>query len=480
MNPIKTIKNQIYFLQLENYNLKRYLRLFPEKIWLPGFKPRQPLVWTDKLKLVVLGSISLQTLSAGFLAFGLAPWPVSLIVFLILLTFFSFFHFVFLALSVFSVSPVDYLAKARVIKNAEDKIWSLKNLKVIGVTGSYGKTTMKEILATVLEEKFKVLKTPENINTPVGVGRLILSDLTEETEVFIVEMGAYDKGDIKALTGLVHPKIGILTGINEAHLERFGSLENTIATKFEIIEGADPHGTVVLNADNQLIAESYKRYVQLRKVYFTSSANNPLCPWQIKDKKFSNGELGFSFTLQNGSQKIGPIHIPFLSEYIFGAVIAAAEVALELGLTPAEVKNGLSKIKPAPHRLNPVRSESGILVIDDSYNGNPDGAREAIKTLARFKKERKIFVTPGLVEMGERTEPVHQELGRLLAKVADLVVLIKTKATEFIAQGLTEQGFRPDAIMWFETTEEAYSSLVNILKAGDVVLFQNDWPDNYR
>ncbi|HEY4498244.1 MAG TPA: Mur ligase family protein, partial [Candidatus Paceibacterota bacterium] len=218
MNPIRAIKNQIYFLQLENYNLKRYLRLFPEKIWLPGFKPRQPLVWTDKLKLVVLGSISLQTLSAGFLAFGLAPWPISLLVFLIFLTFFSFFHFVFLALSVFSVSPVDYLAKARVIKKAEDRIWSLKNLKVIGITGSYGKTTMKEVLATVLEEKFKVLKTPENINTPVGIGRVILSDLTEETEVFIVEMGAYDRGDIKALTDLVHPKIGILTGINEAHL----------------------------------------------------------------------------------------------------------------------------------------------------------------------------------------------------------------------------------------------------------------------
>ncbi|MBI2010931.1 MAG: UDP-N-acetylmuramoyl-tripeptide--D-alanyl-D-alanine ligase [Candidatus Colwellbacteria bacterium] len=479
MNPLRAIKNQIYFLQLENYNVKRYLRLFPEKIWLPGFRPRQPIIWTDKLKLITFGSLFLQALTSGLLAFLIFPWPVSLFIFLILFILLSYFHFIFLSLWILSY-PIDYFGKSQIIKKAEHKIWTLKNLKVIGITGSYGKTTMKEVLAAVLEEKFKVLKTPENINTPVGIGRLILSDLTEETDVFIVEMGAYERGDIKKLTDLVHPKISILTGINEAHLERFGSIENTIATKFELIDGTDPQGDVVLNADDKLVVENYKRHTQLRNVHFISSTNNPLCRHKVVDKKFLANGAGISFSLETHGKKMGPFKIPFLSEYIFGPVVAAVGVAHKLGLTPAEIKNGIAKIKPVPHRLNPIRNESGILVIDDSYNGNPDGAREAIKALARFKKERKIFVTPGLVEMGERTESVHKEIGQALAKVADLVILIRTEAARFIAQGLTEQGFKPDDIMWFESTEEAYSSLTNILKAGDVVLFQNDWPDNYR
>ena len=261
-----------------------------------------------------------------------------------------------------------------------------------------------------------------------------------------MEMGAYRRGEIKALCEIATPDIAVLTGINEAHLERFGSIENTIKAKFEIVENAKSDALIVLNNDNFFVRENYKFHLGTRGVDFY---------------KATERQLDYPA-------------VPLLGEYIWGTINACVIIAKKLGMNDQEILRGIAKIKPVPHRLEKIENPNGITIIDDSYNGNPDGVKEAIKVLGKFEGRRKIYITPGLVEAGERIKTVHNSIGESLNPVADLVILIKNSVTPFIAEKLD-----PKKVIWFESAQEAHASLPNILKSGDVILFQNDWPDNY-
>jgi len=343
---------------------------------------------------------------------------------------------------------------------------------------------MKEVLAAILGEKFKILKTPESVNTPIGISRLILNNLDRSIQVFIVEMGAYQRGDIKKLCEIARPDIAVLTGINEAHLERFGSLENTIQAKFEIVENAREGALVLLNGEDERVKGNYQRFVGEKRAvfYFSNTPHLAGLP---------------AHPLPQGERD--KLNIPLLGEYIWGVLNACGIMAKELGMTEDEIRRGIQNIQSIPHRLQLIENRAaGITVVDDSYNGNPDGVREAIKALSRFEGRRKIYITPGLVEMGERTREIHNEIGKQLALVADIVILIKNSVTPFIEEGIinlvptlssqpppkasagTARGEGGKSkIIWFDSAEAAHNSLTNILKPGDVILFQNDWPDNY-
>ncbi|MEK7523220.1 MAG: cyanophycin synthetase, partial [Patescibacteria group bacterium] len=174
------------------------------------------------------------------------------------------------------------------------------------------------------------------------------------------------------------------------------------------------------------------------------------------------------------------IFFPVLGQYNLDKVDGVIYLAKKFGLNHQEIEAGLKKIKTPAHRLQPILNrEKNILIIDDSYNGNPDGVEEAIKTLSLFKKRRKIFITPGLVEMGNKSREVHQRIGERLNDVVDLVILVKNSVTPDIEEGLIKAGFNDKNIVWFNSMMEAQNNLGNILNSGDVVLFQNDWPDNY-
>lgn len=472
-HPFKTIKYQFYLFQLENYDLPRYWRLIRRTFGFPRrTAPRKKSVWTAKAIILFIVALLFQLFIAVSIASVFASSTVQILVGVILFTVFCFYFFIFLILATILLWPIDYILKRIIIFAAQRKIGKFSNLKIIGITGSYGKTTMKEILSQVLGQDGKILKTPENINTPLGIGRFILKELRSETEVFIVEMGAYKRGDIKELCDLVHPDIAILTGINESHLERFRSLENTIRAKFEIVENAKPAALVVLNADDKLVMENYKNYTSNKKALFYSST---------KSSFFEDGS-GIEFEIKlRGSGGELPLYfrIPLLGEYIVGMVMGCILIAEELGLSQDKIKQGILQIKPIPHRLEPIFNPNDILVIDDSYNGNPDGVDEAIRVLGKFKNRRKIYVTPGLVEMGRKTQEIHWEIGKKLSQVADFVILIKNSASPFIADGLLQSGYSQDKIIWFDSAVAAYNSMAQILKPRDVVLFQNDWPDNY-
>ncbi|HPC30959.1 MAG TPA: UDP-N-acetylmuramoyl-tripeptide--D-alanyl-D-alanine ligase [Candidatus Paceibacterota bacterium] len=461
----------LYFLQLENYQLKRFYQVYFKKASTLE-KPRQKLVLTLKIKVLILVSAIIILLAGVLFAYKFSVcWGIAASFILVLC-----FPFI-LGLSVIILLPLDILIKKLNIFQAQQKIKRLKNLKIVGITGSYGKTSFKEISAAILGTKYKVVYTPENKNTPLGVSQVILKNLKPETEIFVAEMSAWQKGDIKILSRIAPPGIAVLTGINESHLERFKTIENTINTKFEIVKYSKENALVVLNADNDYIIKNYKKYVGNKKVIFFGKENEEFLNYKIKEIIFNENTLKQTFILELEG-KTYQFEIPFLGEYAVAMTIGAILIAKYLNLNETEIKIGLSLLKPIEHRLQPILRDD-ILIIDDSYNGNPNGAREAIKVLSRFKKRRKIYVTPGLVEIGKRSYEIHKEIGKLLAPVADLVILIKNSVTDFIVAGLKESGFNSEQIIIYNTPFELEENIKKIIRANDVVLFQNDWPDNY-
>jgi len=482
LSPLKIIEYQLYLLQLENYNLRRFWHVFLKN----GFsvrKMRQELVWTNKLKLmaVLVGVIALLIIIGLGSAVYLLTNSVLITVIdaLINLYILSIIFGVLAIIAVIIISPLDFILKQKVTNAAKKKINKHKNLIIIGITGSYGKTTMKEVLSEVLTQKYKVLKTDENKNTPLGISRLILDELDDETEIFIAEMGAYNKGDIKKLCNIIKPGIAILTGINESHLERFGSMENTVDAKFEIIRYAKENAQVILNADDKRVMDNYEKYLDNRTVAFYSAENNNRCEYKIVNKQFLADGDGQQADILNSQQDIGNIKTSFLGEYIFGDIIASIIVARKFDLPIEKIRHGIARIKPIEHRLQKIIGTTGVTVIDDSYNGNSDGVREAIKVLAKFKNKRKIYITPGLVESGDKIKEIHYNIGKQLSEVVDKVILIKNSATPHIEQGLLENGFEKEDIIFFDSANQAHAEIKNITQAGDVVLFQNDWTDNY-
>ena len=480
---IKRITYQLYLLQLDNYNLKRYLTLLPKALFSPKKERRQKLVWTPKL-LALTNLAFLLIAPASFfyvILFGIEKNAFSIFIFAVFLALCIFFYPIFLIASALLLRLPETAIKKRIVARATARMKKFPNLKVIGIAGSYGKTTMKEAISAVLGEKYRVLKTPDNINTPLGIAELIQTKLDDSIQIFIVEMGEYERGDIDEICKMVRPEIGIITGINEAHLERMGSLENTVKTIFELAENISKEGKIFLNADDELIAKNYGSYTNEKEMIFYSAFNADLCKLKAERINFNENGSGYDFEVEAeaSGESFGEFHISLLGEYAIGMAIAGILIGQEFNMDIADIKAGIWKIKPSKHRLELVPTTNGVTVIDDSYNGNPAGALAAMEVLSKFKGRRKIYVTPGLVEMGPASERVHTELGRRLGRVADIAIFIKNSVARYIMKGLESSGFDIKNAIVFESAVEAHARLVDILKPGDVVIFQNDWPDNY-
>ena len=435
INPFAYFYYHLYLLQLEEYDIARFLRTIWHTKGVPRAQLRKKLVWTNKMIFIAAVTSGLILVSAYMFSF--------------LLLFAFYISYIPLIVVVLLLTPLDLSLKKGRVNKAKKLLSRYPNLKTIGIAGSYGKTTMKEAVSTVLEQKFIVVKTPENVNTPLGIAELILKKVNEKTEVLVVEMGEYKRGDIKDICSLVKPQIGIITGINEAHLERMGNLSNTVSAIFELAQNMDKDGFLALNDDCELIHNNYKKYVAHQQIALYSSHD---------ESNLKSGLLG---------------------RYAAGVLSATAAVAKKLGLSDEQIKMGASLIKPLPHRLEPIAGARGVLVIDDSYNGNSEGVKEAIYLLSTYGGRRKVYVTPGLVEAGGLISKVHKEIGRELSSVADIVVLIENSVTPFIAEGLIENGFKKENIRWYKSSESAHADMAHIVEPNDVVLFQNDWPDNY-
>lgn len=462
-NPIRFFYFHLLLLQLEEYDFARFIIAVVNTKGIPPRRDfRKPLKYTLKIKLITALSSLLILFIAFFISKFFSNNPYKMIALVLSFALGLYISYIFLIIISILILPIDTFVKELLIFFAKNKIKKLKNLKIIGVAGSYGKTGMKDLITTVLGEKYHVVKTPESVNTPVGIARVILKNVSPKTEILIIEMGEYYPGDIKNICQIATPQIGVITGINEAHLERLRSIDNSVRTIFELAQNMKPDGLLIMNGQDKNIKNNYKKFTNKQDVYF----------YQAKEKtEFNEDAPGYIYE---------KIFFPFLGQFNLDKIDGAIYLAKKLGLTTQEIESGLKKIKTPAHRLQPILNrEKNILVIDDSYNGNPDGVEEAIKTLSLFKKRRKIFVSPGLVEIGVKSGEIHRRIGKRLNDVVDLVVLVKNSATPEIKKGLIKSGFDKNNILWFNSMMEVQNNLGNILRSGDVVLFQNDWPDNY-
>jgi len=306
------------------------------------------------------------------------------------------------SLIVLIFQPLAVLQRNRIIKKAKIKRGQFKNLLVVGITGSYGKTSTKEFLAAILSEKFKILKTKEHQNSEVGVSLCILNDLRPEYEIFICEMGAYSRGGIKLLCGIAKPKIGIITGINEQHMATFGSQKNIIKTKYELIESLPEDGMAFFNAKNKYCLELYNKTLRLRS-------------GQAQFKKFLYGE--------NAEFPGG--------ENIFGAMA----VAKELGMGEEEISRAASKIENKIGGIRVKKGINGINVIDATYSANPDGVIANLEYMKNNFSGRKIIVMPCLIELGKASKEVHRRIGNKIGEVCDLAIITTKDSFKEIKEG---------------------------------------------
>jgi UDP-N-acetylmuramoyl-tripeptide--D-alanyl-D-alanine ligase len=374
------------------------------------------------------------------------------------------------------IYPVEKTINARYFRAAREKIKKLK-IKVIGITGSYGKTSTKYILQKILSQKFNTLMTPDSYNTPMGICKVINGQLKPEHEVFIVEMGAYKKGEIKELCDLTQPEIGILTAVGPQHLERFKSIENTAKTKYELIESLPQNGVAVFNNDNE-ICSGLADKTKIKVVRYGIDKSDDRV--NLTAKNIQNTSSGLVFTVEDSSGEAAQFKTKLLGKNNVYNILAATAVALECGMTLDEVSRAVRMLEPIPHRLQLMPGSGDVTVIDDGFNANPVGAKAALEVLGSFEDGRKVLITPGMVELGEMEFKENKTFGAEAAKLCDFVILVGPTRTKPILEGLREAGFPEEKIIIAKSLAEASERMREIVKAGDVVLFENDLPDTYN
>lgn len=434
---------------------------------------KKPLVYTARAKRVFGLSISLLIGCAALLLFvsRTSPWRIALLLF-------SEITVINLILANLLIYPLERTINAGYLLSARRRIKKFQP-KVIGITGSYGKTSTKYILHEMLSQKFKTLMTPDSYNTPMGICKVIRGNLTAEHEVFVVEMGAYKRGDIKELCNLASPQIGILTAVGPQHLERFRSVENIAKTKYELIESLPPGGLAVFNADNEICAELAEKRASggnpVRRYATEPRAETP----ELFATDIQHTDEGLAFTLQT-ALGTAEVRTRLLGRHNVSNILAATAVAMECGMTLPEIQAAIANVEPVPHRLQLTAGDGKVTIIDDSFNANPVGAKAALEVLTEISGGKKVLVTPGMVELGEQEYEENRRFGERAADVCDLVILVGPRRTTPILDGLKAADYPSQQIIVALNLEEVKHHLATQVQPGDVVLFENDLPDNYN
>ena len=439
---------------------------------------KKPLVYTARAKRVF--GLSICLLAASATAFALAakmsPWRVAILLF-------SEIAVINLTVANLIIYPLERTINEMYLLSARRRIKTLQP-RVIGITGSYGKTSTKYILHQILSQKFNTLMTPDSYNTPMGICKVIRGELNAEHEIFIVEMGAYKRGDIRELCNLASPEIGILTAVGPQHLERFKSIENIAQTKYELIESLPSDGLAVFNCDNEICAGlSDKREQDGNPV--RRYATEPFSVDSVSDKadltaaNIRHTPEGLAFTVHT-NVGTSEIQTRLLGRHNVSNILAAIAVAIECGMTLEEIQKAIVNVEPVPHRLQLTSGVGNVTIIDDSFNSNPVGAKAALEVLTEIGDGKKVLVTPGMVELGEREYEENRRLGEQAAEVCDLVILVGPTRTTPILEGLKAAEYPSQQIIVVLNLEEVKQHLATQVQAGDVVLFENDLPDNYN
>ncbi len=435
---------------------------------------KKKLVVTARVKRLIVTLTILHLLPLIVMIWNLENMTTVWIV-LLIETLMLYFNRIVVFIAMLINMPIEKLVYYHYKRLAQKKMKDMTNLKIIGITGSYGKTSSKNILAEILNIKYNALPTPKNLNTFNGLIMTVNNHMDKFTDIFIAEMGAYVRGEIARLCKLVKPKYGILTTIGTAHLESFGSQENIQKGKFELIESLPPDGFGVLNGDDPLQV-SYQRKNKVRVIWI--GIENKDVDVRAENIKCSAKGTSFDVVWKDDKKKY-PFQTKLLGKHNVYNILSAIACGKEFGIEIEELQKAVLKVQPIEHRLE-LKKLGNFYQIDDAYNSNPVGAKNACEILGMMPG-MKIMVTPGMIELGEKEEELNEKFGEQIAEVADLAILIGEKKTEPIKEGLLKKGFDKEKIIIFNDVRDAYPFIMEKAYENEVyALFENDLPDTFN
>ena len=444
----------VYFIDIKYY------------LYLKRNNSKKKLVYTKRVKRLVGTEVILNIgISVGVYCFGGLSYTVGSIGVLILVQ-----PFILLLVNILN-KPIELFITNYFINDAKKKLKKVPNLTTVGVTGSYGKTSVKYYLHTLLKEKYHVLITPESYNTPMGVVKTIRESLKSTHEIFVCEMGARHVGDIKEICDIVHPHHGVITSVGPQHLETFFNMDNIIKTKFELADSLPQEGMLFLNADNTYIYDNLTRYSN--SIIYGTSENSG---YYAEDIQLS--QLGTEFVVVSPSGEKEKFQMRLIGAHNVINVVGAIAIANSMGISLKELRVPVRRIQPVEHRMQ-MLEKGNVTIIDDAYNSNPVGSKAAVETLAMFDGTR-ILITPGMVELGAQEEEFNYKFGTYAAKCCDYILLVGKKHTQPIRNGIEDSGFESEKCVTFDKLDDALIYAYNI-KSEDhkYILLENDLPDNY-
>lgn len=434
---------------------------------------KKALVWTWRVKRIavsyVISTILLTLLFALlFWSIGIESYLITLSMIFTCLVAGVYFH-------VFIVNilnqPIEKYIRSTFINEAKDIIYKHKALNIIGITGSYGKTTTKHVVSTIMSESFHTVMTPESYNTPMGITITVRNMLKPIHQVFVCEMGAYKKGEIQELVDIASPKIGILTSIGPQHLETFGSLENVQQTKFELIEGLPIDGIGILNKDEPLIA-AYTVKNKCKIVYYGIDRDD--VEYSAKNIEYYEKGMNFDAVIEG---RLYPMQTQLLGHHNLQNILAGIAAAHQSGQSIQEIIKGVAKLKSPPHRLE-MKKQGSYTLIDDAFNANPVGSKMALNVLSQMPG-KKIVITPGMIDLGIEQERLNVEYAEAMAEVADFIILVGAKQATVLEKGLVKKLYPQERYYIATDIHDALNKMNVIVEQGSFVLLANDLPDLY-
>lgn len=437
-------------------------------------KYKKPLVFTKRAIRIYITAIALSLV----FVFAITLWGVDFTQKCICASF-AFMavyaiSYDFIIFANWLLKPIENRINKKYYDEAAAILKSMPDLKIIGITGSYGKTSTKHYLHRILSEKFDVLMTPGNFNTTLGVIRTVREHMKPYNQVFIVEMGAKQKNDIREICELVHPQMGIITAVGPQHLESFGTIENVQATKFELADELPSDGLIVVNNDFEHIASRKVDNTRCQRY----GIENDKADNYVKDLSYTSSGTAFTIVFADGKE----LHLTtkLVGRCNISNIVAAVIIARALGVDDDKIRYAVSKIEQVEHRLNIKHIPGGIIIIDDAYNSNPVGSAMALEVLGSFDSGKRIIITPGMIELGDDQYKLNKEFGQKIADAADIAIIVGNYNRDAIKGGLESAGMLPQNIHYTDTFNQAQQIMLSIAQKGDVVLYENDLPDTFK
>lgn len=410
--------------------------------------------------------VAVPTYDAGFLSFDV-----------ILLVFGWVFGAILIPFSILLASsitkPIEVNIQNGYKKQARKKLASMPHLRVIAITGSYGKTSTKFMIRDLLKERFSVCSTPGSFNTPMGICKVINNDLQSHHQVLILEMGARYEGNIQELCDIAKPDIAILTNVGVAHLETFGSQEVIAREKGTLVDNLGPGGVAILNADDRLVSKMGESRPEITRVLVGLEQG------EIRAGDITYDTSGSHFEVSFGDEK-QVFQTRLLGAHNVQNMLLAIGSAHHLGIRPKTMAIAAKNIEPVEHRLE-LKQQGDIYIIDDAFNSNPVGAKNAVEILGEFQTGKRIIITPGMIELGELEDEENRKFGNAIAKAElDLVILVGEQRAIPIKEGIEEIASTNDHVKVVNSLFEANDIAREFASAGDVILYENDLPDVYN